>query len=146
MKLGRPRGQTRDRQRPRERALPRYAARHPCRGNRRQGHGADAPRAECGKKLRIAAAVLTAPAEFEPDESPDGSPWVLFGEEYPTNPRLLLGDADWEALRPIIRLWRYAAEGVLPDAGGLNDQCAALFDAFALLSATEVSLKRAKGS
>lgn len=73
--------------------------------------------------------------------APDGSAWELFGERYPTNPRLGLDDNAFE----MVRLWRLyqggMAPGWLPDPGGVLDQAAILLDAFAVMSAAEAALQ-----
>lgn len=86
---------------------------------------------------------MTRPGEYDCGcDPPDGGRgWDLFGEIYPSNPKCHLLDNDWEALRAVIRLWRYATNGILPDAGGVNDQPAILLDAFAVLSAAEAALR-----
>lgn len=95
----------------------------------------------------LAVAVASRPADFEGDaEAPDGSAWELFGELYPTNPRLLLTDADFQMLR----FWRlYQGGGYggghLPDDGGVMDQAAIMLDAFDVMTVAARALREEHG-
>lgn len=91
----------------------------------------------------LAVAVALRPAEYEfGAEAPDDSAWELFGEEYKTNPKFLLGESDFD----MVTLWTLYRQGHLPDSGGAAEQPAIMLDAFGAMEATATKLsKRGRG-
>jgi len=73
----------------------------------------------------------------------DGGPGWRIGEDlYPTNPKLILTEADW-AMVSIWGMWR-AAEGVahLPDAGGAGDEATTMIDAMTVMDAAAAEVRK----
>lgn len=92
--------------------------------------------------MRLAVAVAGRPRDFAGGSAaPDGGPgWLVFGELYPTNPRLLLDDEATEMLR-LFRLYGREMGPLMPEAGGVMDQSAAMLDAFSLMRGAELELE-----
>lgn len=95
---------------------------------------------------------MLAPEDFDCGlEPPDGGKvledgtregWRILDIAFATNPKYLLGPADWEMLR----LWQYFRPddgiGHLPEAGGVMDQAAVMMDAFAVMDWAYARLRR----
>lgn len=78
----------------------------------------------------LAVAVALRPADFDfGAESPDGSPWQIFGERHETNPKHRLDDGDLQ----MVTVWAQYRQGHLPDAGGVLDQSAAMLEALGIM-------------
>ena len=87
----------------------------------------------------LAVAVALSPASYDfGAESPDGSSWEVLGEEYKTNPKLLLDEGDFE----MVTLWSLYRAGHLPAAGGTLDQPSMMLDAFAVMESAERKLRK----
>lgn len=93
-------------------------------------------------------AVALRPTLFLGDDddptAADGSCWVLFEEEYPTNPRLLVDAEGWAMLR----VWTYCRStgfggaGHLPNEGGVLDQPIIMLDALAEMTHAESQIQK----
>lgn len=89
-------------------------------------------------------AVALRPAWFLGGAAaPDGSAWELFGEEYRTNPRLLVGEEE----SAMLRVWGlfqgggFGGVGHLPEAGGSCDQALLNLEALAIMNAAKAEFE-----
>lgn len=71
-------------------------------------------------------------------EAPDGSAWLLFGEQHKRNPRLELEPSDLH----MVSLWNLYRDGHLPEAGGVLDQAAINLEAFSVMNEAMIELAR----
>jgi hypothetical protein len=91
----------------------------------------------------VAVAVAANYKDFDYGlESPDGSPWVIDGEEFQTNPKYLLDSNDFL----MIDIWRHyrsdmAGSRILPEAGGYMDQIHIMMQAFKYMDSVYERLK-----
>lgn len=77
------------------------------------------------------------PAEYDfGAEAPDGSAWEIFGEEYKTNPKLLLNEEDFA----MTSVWILYRQGHLPDEGGVLQQPAVMIDALQTMEAAAATI------
>ena len=105
-------------------------------------HRPPLPEPERGKKLRIAAAVIHKPADFE--QWAGVSSWYVEGVgEFRTNPRELIEASDLE----LIHIYRQCDRGMMghvwPDGGALLDQPNVLIQAFNIVGNAFHELKKA---
>ena len=105
----------------------------------------DAARPGRPGKLRGALAVARDPGAYDGGLKPaDGSDWLVAGDVWPDNPRLVI-PAPWH---DFVRLWAACQGGMggvahWPDAGGVADQAAWVVDAFAMLTTADAQLESA---
>lgn len=90
-----------------------------------------------------AVAALVEPDAFAGDAPPDGGQgWIIGDEEFADNPAAGV-TAEHQHVAALWQAWRGGefGGGPLPDPGGVNDQAAWLFDAFAVMERAWAALR-----
>jgi hypothetical protein len=113
--------------------------------HRRSCHGYDAGHQGRGKKLKGAFAALSGIGAGEGRFASDGGAFLIGDDEVAENPRITTP-------RPFIefvQIWFACRAGMggyatWPDAGGVADQAAWVFDAFRTLGGIEAEMDAAK--